>query len=89
MPFSKYAVDPEHIEAMRAAFRRVCDILQLDCGHEDPMTEIIVMKIVNLAKLGKLDPEQICIDVVAELGTSPQSPENETACRGSPAGPHE
>jgi hypothetical protein len=77
MPFSKYTVDPEHIEAMRAAFRRVCDILQLDCGHEDPMTEIVVMKIVNLAKAGELDPEQICIDVLAELGTPPQRRGNE------------
>jgi hypothetical protein len=36
-------VDPEHIEAMREAFQRVCDIRQLDCGREDPMTELVVM----------------------------------------------
>jgi hypothetical protein len=42
MPFSKYDVDPEHIEAMRAAFRRVCDVLQLECSREDPRTDQIV-----------------------------------------------
>jgi len=47
MPFAKYSVDPERIEAMRAAFHRVCDVLQLDCGTEDRMTERIVMKIVE------------------------------------------
>ena len=25
MPFSKYVIDPEHIETMRTAFNRVCD----------------------------------------------------------------
>jgi hypothetical protein len=43
MPFSKFNVEPEHIEAMRETFRRVCDIRQLDCGREDPMTELVVM----------------------------------------------
>jgi hypothetical protein len=58
MPFAKHGVDPERIEAMRAAFHRVCDVLQLDCGTEDRMTERVVMKIVELAKTGDLDPER-------------------------------
>jgi hypothetical protein len=57
MPFSKYIVDPKHIEAMRAAFHRVCDVLQLHCGADDPMTELVVTKIVARAKAGELDPE--------------------------------
>jgi hypothetical protein len=69
MPFSKFNVEPEHIEAMRAAFRRVCDVLQLDCGRDDPMTELVVMKIVELAK-AELDPERLSIEVLAQLGTS-------------------
>ena len=56
MPFSKHGVDSEHIEAMRVAFHRVCDVLQLDCGRADQMTEIVVMKIVELAKIGEYDP---------------------------------
>ena len=70
MPFSRYDIDNEHIEAMRAAFRRVCDVLQLDSGREDPMTEIIVMKIVELAKTGDHDPVQVSERVLAELASS-------------------
>jgi hypothetical protein len=29
MPFTKYDVDPAHIEAMRLAFRKVCDALRI------------------------------------------------------------
>jgi hypothetical protein len=59
MPFSKLDLDPEHIEAMHDALRRVCDILQLECCPDDPTTERVVMKIVELAKAG--DPEILCI----------------------------
>jgi hypothetical protein len=71
LPFSKYAVDPEQIEVMRAAFHRVCDVLQLNCGTDDRMTELVVMKIVQLARGGEMDPEQLCISVLAELESSP------------------
>jgi hypothetical protein len=74
VPFSKYDLDPEHIEAMRAAFHRVCDVLQLDCGREDPMTDIVVMKIVEIATAGELDPERLCIDTLAALESSPAEP---------------
>jgi hypothetical protein len=83
MPFSKYNIDPEHIEAMRAAFHRVCDILQLNCDADDPMTEIVVMKIVELAKAGELDPERLCIAMMADLDNAPQA----RAAADSPAPP--
>jgi hypothetical protein len=35
MPFSKYNVKPEHVEAMRAAFNRVCDALRLPAWQQD------------------------------------------------------
>jgi hypothetical protein len=73
MPFSKYNADPDHIEAMREAFRRVCDVLQLKCSRDDPRTDQVVLKIVELAKAGELDPERLCIDVLAELETSSES----------------
>src|SRR5882757_11224983 len=72
MPFSKLHLDPEHIDAMRDAFRRVCDILQLSCDREDPLTEIVVLKIMELAKLGERDPEILCIDVLAAFGAPSQ-----------------
>jgi hypothetical protein len=68
MPFSKYTVDHEEIEAMRAAFHRVCDVLQLSGGTDDVMTELVVMKIVELAKGGELNPERLCNTVLADLG---------------------
>jgi hypothetical protein len=36
MPFSQHHIDPAHIEAMRAAYHRVCDILQLNGDADDP-----------------------------------------------------
>jgi hypothetical protein len=57
------------MEATRAAFYRVCDILQLSGDREDPLTEIVVTKIVELAKAGERDPEILCIDVLAQLET--------------------
>jgi hypothetical protein len=58
---------------MRAAFHRVCDILQLNCDVDDPTTEIVVMKIVELAKVGELDPERLCIAVLADLDDAPRA----------------
>jgi hypothetical protein len=74
MPFSKLDVDPDHIESMHEAFRRVCDILQLQCGREDPLTELVVMKIMELARAGERDPEILCIDTLAALGTREATP---------------
>jgi hypothetical protein len=71
MPFSKCVVDPAHIETMRSAFRKVCDALQLNCDPSDPMTEIIVMKIVEIAKGGELDPDRLCNRVLLELAGRP------------------
>jgi hypothetical protein len=70
MPSSKHDIGNEHLEAMRAAYRRVCDVLQLDCHREDPMTEIIVIKIVELAKVGEYDPMQVSECVLAALKAS-------------------
>jgi hypothetical protein len=57
----------QHIEVMHDAFRRVCDILQLSCEREDQLTELVVLKIMELAKSGERDPEILCIDVLAAL----------------------
>jgi hypothetical protein len=84
MPFRKHFVEPEHMEAMRAAFHRVCDILQLNSDADDPMTEIVVTKIVELEKAGELDPERLCIAVLADLDDD--APRAGDAA-GSPASP--
>jgi hypothetical protein len=57
------------MEAMRAAFYRVCDVLQLSCDVEDPLTEVVVAKIVELAKAGERDPDILCGKVLTDLAT--------------------
>jgi hypothetical protein len=67
MPFSKYDIDPAHIEAMRAAFNRICDALLLKCDCDDPMTEIIADKIVALADDGEHDAHRLAELVLNDL----------------------
>jgi hypothetical protein len=43
--------------------------LQIDCDREDKLTEFVVLKIVERARAGEHDPEILCIDVLAALGT--------------------
>jgi hypothetical protein len=69
MPFRNYSVSPDLMEAMRAAFYRVCEVLQLSCDVEDPLTEVVVTKIVGLAKAGERDPDILCGKVLADLAT--------------------
>jgi hypothetical protein len=49
-------VDPAHIEATRTAFHIVCDSLQLECDVGDPITEIIVTKIIALGGRAQCRP---------------------------------
>jgi hypothetical protein len=67
MPFSKYTIDPEHIEAMRAAFYKVCDALSLNGDVDDPMAEIIVNKIVAVGKTGEHDANRLAELVLNDL----------------------
>jgi hypothetical protein len=70
MPFSRYkTADSSLMEAMRAAFYRVCGVLELSCDREDPLTEVVVTKIVELARAGERDPEKLCNKVLADLET--------------------
>ena len=67
MPLSGYDADSDLMEAMRAAFYRVCDVLQLSCDREDPLTEVVVTKIVELAKAGERDSDKFCFAVMDDL----------------------
>jgi hypothetical protein len=71
MPFSRYSnVDSGLMEAMRAAFHRVREVLQLDCDTEDRLAEIVITKIVELAKAGERDPQRLCDAVLAQMGAT-------------------
>ncbi len=67
MPFSKYDIKPEHIEAMRAAFYKVCDVLLLNGDADDPMTGVVVDKIVALAKAGEHNADRLAERVLDDL----------------------
>jgi hypothetical protein len=58
-------------------------VLDINGGTEDPLTEIIVEKIVKLAKAGGRDPTRMCIKVLAAL-ESLSSPAS--SIRGEPCG---
>jgi hypothetical protein len=53
MPFSKYEVDPAHVEMMRTAFYRVCESLGITPDANEHMAELVAMKLVELAKEGE------------------------------------
>jgi hypothetical protein len=67
MLVSKYDVNPTRIDAMRAAFRKVCLTMQFECEADDAMTNIIVTKIVGIAAAGEFNPDRISSQVLAEL----------------------
>jgi hypothetical protein len=43
----------------------VARLMTLRCDPDDPVTEIIAMKIIELAKAGEVDPGRICARVLA------------------------
>jgi hypothetical protein len=57
-----------------------CDVLQLSCDREDPLTEVVIRKIGELAKAGERDPEIRCFTVLSEL----DMPLQEAIPRSSP-----
>jgi hypothetical protein len=76
MPFSKYVIAPEHIEAMRAAFHKVCDALLLKGDVEDPITEVIASKLFALMKAGEHDANRLAEFVLNDLADDGQAAGN-------------
>jgi hypothetical protein len=48
---------------MRLAFHKACKALQLS-DKDDAFTEIVVTRIVELAKTGERDPDRLCSQVL-------------------------
>lgn len=73
MPITRYlreaAFDPKAIEAMSAAFESACVSLQL-LDRDDPLTEIVARKVIEIAGAGERDPERICELVLLGLKES-------------------
>jgi hypothetical protein len=51
--------DHDLIEAMRLAFQKACEALELG-DTADASTELVAEKIIELAKAGEIDPERLC-----------------------------
>jgi hypothetical protein len=58
--------DPSAIEAMIAAFKAVCLSLQL-ADRDDPLTQLVAQKVIEIAGTGERDPERLCALVLAAL----------------------
>jgi hypothetical protein len=59
---------PDQIEAMHAAFVAVCAKLKLHPGTGDKATDLIAVKIVDLARGGELDVGRLTALTLAEFG---------------------
>jgi hypothetical protein len=69
-PFLKEAAfDPQAIEAISAAFEAVCASLQL-VDRNDPVTEIVARKVIEVAGTGERDPVRIRDLVLLALNDS-------------------
>jgi hypothetical protein len=65
--------EPDLIDAIRLAFQRACEALQLQ-GTSDAFTEIVATRIIELAKAGEVDPERLCRRVLSGLSEERQAP---------------
>ena len=76
MPITPYlahqAFEPEVIETMSAAFVAACDALHLKVG-DDPATRVVAGKVINLARRGIRDPEELRTMTLKEFDLSDES----------------
>ena len=63
-----FAFEPQHIQAMQKAFDAVCTKLQLPTGTGDRVTELVAVKIIELAVAGEKDADKLTARVLAEFG---------------------
>ena len=68
IPFSRdLAFDAEHVQAMVIAFDIVCAKLQLVRGKGDQLTELVALKIIDLAKAGEWSANELANRVIDEF----------------------
>jgi hypothetical protein len=70
MPLKPYLTEgvfePPAISAMTAAYEAVCSSLGL-VDRNDPITEIVARKVIEVAGAGELDPQRLCDLVLFSL----------------------
>jgi hypothetical protein len=69
MVFQSSVFDTNATRAMGEAFDRACDILH-DLGQPDLIREIIGRRIVEVARDGERDPNELCAQALKALGFS-------------------
>jgi len=65
--FCAAGFDTETIILLREAYEKARKSLH-DTGQPDIVTEIIVQRIIVLAKQGERDPDKLCADALRALG---------------------
>ena len=73
-----YTCPPELMEAMRLAFHKACEVLQLS-DKDDVFTEIVATRIVEVAKTGERDPDRLCSEVLDALSAPRKASEDADA----------
>jgi hypothetical protein len=72
MPFSDKAINPNHIEFMRAGFNRVCERLGSQCCREDRIAaDLVADAIVEIAGNGEQDLDRLVELVLTRLKELP------------------
>jgi hypothetical protein len=73
--FDKLAIEPERIRAMQAAFYKACAELGLS-PTSDPVTGVLVAKIVDLCTAGVCDPDHLCKLAVTHFRADTSPPDH-------------
>lgn len=58
---------PDEIGRMTAAYEEALRVLRLT-DRNDPITDILARKIIEVARTGESDPSQICRQAIGALG---------------------
>jgi hypothetical protein len=61
------AFPPEDIARITKAYDAALQLLRLT-DQDDPVTEIVANKIIEIARAGERDPPKICARAIKELG---------------------
>jgi hypothetical protein len=58
---------PEDARRMTAAYEAALQLLRL-VDRTDPVTELVAAKVIQIFRLGEIDPPRICARALKELG---------------------
>jgi len=71
MPINKLAAEaafgPDEIARLAKAYEAALELLRLK-DRDDPITELVAKKIIEVARAGERDPPRICARALKELG---------------------